>query len=104
MAKYTGYTCMACQQKFQDGDDVVVCPECGTPYHRACWVKNGQCINTELHASGGSWMQERLAEENRKKQEQQHAQNVNKCPRCGTEIVKSRVAGRGTYTCPSCQK
>jgi formamidopyrimidine-DNA glycosylase len=25
------------------------------------------------------------------------------CPRCGTEIAKSRVAGRGTYTCPSCQ-
>ena len=26
------------------------------------------------------------------------------CPRCGTEIVKSRVAGRGTYTCPACQE
>ena len=26
------------------------------------------------------------------------------CPRCGTEITKSRVAGRGTYTCPTCQK
>ena len=25
------------------------------------------------------------------------------CPRCGTTIGKSRVAGRGTYTCPSCQ-
>lgn len=26
------------------------------------------------------------------------------CPRCGREIVKSRVAGRGTHTCPNCQK
>lgn len=26
------------------------------------------------------------------------------CPRCGHEIVKSRVAGRGTHTCPNCQK
>ena len=25
------------------------------------------------------------------------------CLRCGAEILKSRVAGRGTYTCPSCQ-
>ncbi|MDB5175837.1 MAG: mutM [Candidatus Saccharibacteria bacterium] len=25
------------------------------------------------------------------------------CPRCGTTIVKSRVAGRGTHTCPYCQ-
>ncbi len=25
------------------------------------------------------------------------------CPRCGTRITKSRVAGRGTYSCPACQ-
>jgi formamidopyrimidine-DNA glycosylase len=25
------------------------------------------------------------------------------CPECGTEIMKSRVAGRGTHTCPACQ-
>jgi formamidopyrimidine-DNA glycosylase len=25
------------------------------------------------------------------------------CPVCGARISKSRVAGRGTYTCPSCQ-
>lgn len=26
------------------------------------------------------------------------------CPRCGCEIVKIRVAGRGTHICPKCQK
>lgn len=26
------------------------------------------------------------------------------CPRCGTNIEKSRVAGRGTHACPKCQK
>lgn len=26
------------------------------------------------------------------------------CPRCGTKIVKIRVAGRGTHICPHCQK
>jgi formamidopyrimidine-DNA glycosylase len=25
------------------------------------------------------------------------------CPRCGMEIIKLRVAGRGTHICPSCQ-
>ncbi len=25
------------------------------------------------------------------------------CPRCGATVGKSRVAGRGTYTCPTCQ-
>ncbi len=26
------------------------------------------------------------------------------CPRCGTDIIKTRVAGRGTHICPKCQK
>ncbi len=26
------------------------------------------------------------------------------CPRCGAEIIKIRVAGRGTHICPKCQK
>jgi formamidopyrimidine-DNA glycosylase len=26
------------------------------------------------------------------------------CPRCGTSIIKIRVAGRGTHLCPHCQK
>lgn len=26
------------------------------------------------------------------------------CPRCGHEIIKTRVAGRGTHICPRCQK
>ena len=25
------------------------------------------------------------------------------CPRCGAEIIKIRVAGRGTHVCPNCQ-
>lgn len=26
------------------------------------------------------------------------------CPRCGTTIIKTRVAGRGTHICPHCQQ
>ena len=26
------------------------------------------------------------------------------CPRCGTKIIKKKVAGRGTHFCPNCQK
>lgn len=26
------------------------------------------------------------------------------CPRCGNEIIKIRVAGRGTHICPNCQR
>jgi formamidopyrimidine-DNA glycosylase len=27
-----------------------------------------------------------------------------KCERCGATIIKTKVAGRGTYICPECQK
>jgi formamidopyrimidine-DNA glycosylase len=30
--------------------------------------------------------------------------NGQHCSRCGTEIIKIRVAGRGTHLCPHCQK
>ena len=30
--------------------------------------------------------------------------NGRPCPRCGTIIEKTRVAGRGTHLCPKCQK
>ncbi|MFW6035862.1 MAG: bifunctional DNA-formamidopyrimidine glycosylase/DNA-(apurinic or apyrimidinic site) lyase [Halothermotrichaceae bacterium] len=28
----------------------------------------------------------------------------HRCPECGSEIVKTRIAGRGTHYCPQCQK
>ncbi|MSX02755.1 MAG: bifunctional DNA-formamidopyrimidine glycosylase/DNA-(apurinic or apyrimidinic site) lyase [Actinobacteria bacterium] len=33
-----------------------------------------------------------------------HRRAGEPCPRCGTEIRKTVVAGRGTYTCDACQK
>ena len=32
-----------------------------------------------------------------------HTRAGQPCPNCGTEIVKLRAAGRGTYVCPRCQ-
>jgi formamidopyrimidine-DNA glycosylase len=32
-----------------------------------------------------------------------HGRKGQPCPSCGTAIVKVQFAGRGTYTCPSCQ-
>lgn len=55
MSGYTGTRCIVCSEKFTAEDDVVVCPECGTPYHRDCYKKEGKCVNTVLHQNGGSW-------------------------------------------------
>ncbi len=48
-------SCPYCNQPFNDGDDVVVCPDCGTPAHRACWKELGHCIHADKHAEGYVW-------------------------------------------------
>ncbi len=55
MSIFTGTRCMVCNEKFGNNDDIVVCPDCGTPYHRECYLKNKACVNTLLHESGRPW-------------------------------------------------
>lgn len=78
MADYTGQSCFHCQKPFQPEDDVVVCPECGTPYHRACWQETDHCTNFQLHETGGSWKPVQQEEESAKEE-------TRRCPRCGTD-------------------
>lgn len=47
--------CPYCQKPFADGDDVVVCPECGAPAHRDCWKKRGGCLYESKHDAGYTW-------------------------------------------------
>ena len=55
MADYKGNTCPVCKQKFKEADDIVVCPDCGTPYHRECWKMGGVCVHQADHAAGFEW-------------------------------------------------
>lgn len=89
MSKYTGFECIACGEKFTDDDDVVVCPECGTPYHRECYVKNGKCINEELHKSGESW--ECSSSGNSSENIETDEKSNTRCPRCGFENTPDKL-------------
>lgn len=44
-----GKKCPICDNNFHAYDDVVVCPDCGTPYHRECYDSKGECIFKDLH-------------------------------------------------------
>lgn len=79
---YTGYECKSCGEKFTDGDDIVVCPDCGTPYHRECYNREGQCINTELHQKNVSWKSEQAANDN---------ELPSKCTRCGVNLRSDQL-------------
>lgn len=52
MQKYIGIQCPVCKNEFCEGDDIVTCPECGTPHHRECYNMIGKCVNNGLHGSG----------------------------------------------------
>ena len=47
--------CDGCGQPFSNDDDIVVCPVCATPQHRACYEKEGRCVNESKHESGFLW-------------------------------------------------
>lgn len=85
MTKYTGSKCLVCDKEFTDEDDIVVCPECGTPYHRDCYLQEGKCINSELHEKGESWEESKQSDNN--------AQGIpgNRCPRCGSENSNDKL-------------
>jgi len=56
MFKYYDCTCPYCGEQLLETEDLAVCPECGTPHHRACYKEHGKCANEHLHAEGFEWM------------------------------------------------
>lgn len=52
---YSGKHCPVCKEAFENNENVVVCPECGTPHHRDCYEKTGHCINSDKHGPNFTW-------------------------------------------------
>lgn len=55
MSRFDNKICPICRKPLNDKSDIVVCPECGTPHHRACYLSLGHCGVEEYHASGFEW-------------------------------------------------
>ena len=53
--EFTQYNCPVCDKKFESADDIVVCPECGTPHHRDCYDELGHCFYEDRHKEGFSF-------------------------------------------------
>ena len=63
MTDYIGVQCPVCEKKFTASDDIVVCPTCGAPHHRACYFEKGHCAFEEEHISGKVWQSPHKAQE-----------------------------------------
>ncbi len=55
MSRFYGKLCPVCRSPFGGNDDIVVCPDCGTPHHRACYIRTGKCAVSQYHESGFEW-------------------------------------------------
>lgn len=77
MSLYENEICPVCKEEFCKGDDIVVCPECGTPHHRECYNLAGKCVNTGLHKAGYDYQKEKKENVNILKNEPiiQHTEN-----------------------------
>ena len=82
MPKYYGCPCEGCGEPLTLKDDIVVCPDCGAPYHRTCYEKLGRCIHSPAHAAGYEWhFPYRDAE-------------LRTCPSCGERTLRSEETCR----------
>ena len=53
--EFLGKKCPVCRGIFQENDNVVVCPICGTPHHRSCYAEENKCGLESLHSDGFVW-------------------------------------------------
>lgn len=90
MVDYLGSKCIVCGKAFTEDDNIVVCPDCGTPYHSDCYKKEGKCINSELHNSHRTWQPESV------KPSPQDASERIICPNCGFSNAPK------TFFCGNC--
>ncbi len=97
---YENQQCVACRKEFSSGDDVVVCPECGSPHHRTCWAQTGCCANAALHGQKYLWHPAETDDGNAQteKESEKNLQSFPTftCPDCGNELQL------GSRSCPNC--
>lgn len=53
--EFIQYKCPVCKKQFENGDDIVVCPECGAPHHRECYEQNEKCFFEDKHSADFSF-------------------------------------------------
>ncbi len=89
--------CPVCDKLFNESDDIVICPHCGTPHHRDCYNQLGHCANSSRHKEGFDYRADKKDNNtehvsNNSVNEQSAKQNdsaKNICQSCGAEIDKA---------------
>ena len=91
---YNKYDCPVCERPLVEGDDIVVCPECGAPHHRKCYEAENRCAFEDKHSENFDYEQYRKSQQS--DEEAENDADVLTCPRCGAECPK------GSFYCNKC--
>ena len=96
--EFTQYKCPVCDKHFTAQDDVVVCPECGTPHHRECYEKYGECFYSNRHSDDFSFEEINSNNEDNATTDtdNQNSEDTVECPNCKFENP------RATFYCNKC--
>jgi len=81
---YEGQSCPVCGKRFTETDDIVTCPVCGAPHHRACWQQDGHCHFEATHGTPQQWSRQT----DNGTATAQHTSAENLCPHCGAPNVQ----------------
>ena len=87
---YEGVNCPYCGKPLTETDEIAVCPECGTPHHRECYLEHGECASLSLHSDTYEWKKPETSAEPPK------VNIVFICSKCGARIT------RDDTVCPNC--
>lgn len=88
---YIGLKCPVCGKTFTADDDIVVCPVCGAPYHRACYAKVGKCVFEDKHGTPDAWSPPAREEAPHGNPNGDPQSKTKRCPRCGMMNSSSAV-------------
>lgn len=91
---YIGMKCAACEEVLKNGDDVVVCPDCGAPHHRHCYESLNKCAHQEKHNETYEYVEE--PDENNETNKNESEEDTVICTRCNSKNPK------GTFYCMKC--
>ncbi|MBQ9674179.1 MAG: DUF2628 domain-containing protein [Ruminococcus sp.] len=86
---YIGYKCPVCNENFHANEDIVVCPQCGTPHHRVCYEVSNHCANEDKHGTDFDFINSEKSND--------IPEGAVKCKACGN------INPEGTFFCTKCK-
>ena len=86
--QFKGQVCPICKAYLFPEDDIAVCPTCGVPHHRQCFIEAGSCGMEEFHGTDKQYDRQKTENEEESsvntnyKQEQEAKNDTVQCPKC----------------------